>query len=61
MNRECFFPPQKLHDEALGFEGRHKDVLVLSESVATYLANISEAAKAEVEENAATLTEKYKR
>ncbi len=52
---------QKLHDEALGFEGRHKDVLVLSESVSKYLSNISEAAKAEVEENAAAFTEKYRR
>ncbi len=52
---------QKLHDEALSLEGRHKDVLVLAENVSKCLADTSEAARADVEEGVAALTEKYKR
>ena len=53
---------QKLHDEALSFEGRHKDVLVLSENVVKYLVGISsDVARGEVQETVANLTDKYNR
>lgn len=52
---------QKLLDEVHGLDGKKKDVVVLSANVCKYLTNVSETAKAEVEETVSKLREKYQR